>query len=83
VRYIYGVIETGRRDMTDQIRKLSANIFRITLTDDRFGQVRNSGKEWHAEVRRTHDGALVRYAGIWGSRKDAIEELQSINPIDL
>ena len=60
------------------IRKLTNNIFRITLTDEYFGQIIRDGKKWNAEIRKTETGTLVRFAGIWNSRKDAIEELESI-----
>ena len=33
---------------------------------------------WMAEIRNKETGALVRYAGIWGRKKDAVEECLSI-----
>ena len=36
-----------------------------------------NGKEinkWHADIHICSTGSLVRFAGIWNTRKDAIEE---------
>jgi hypothetical protein len=57
--------------------KLCHGIYRITLSSEHFGQVRHVGREWHAEVRQTETGNLVRYAGIWPTRQAAIDELVS------
>jgi hypothetical protein len=68
--------------MTQALRKHSPGYYRITLSDDRFGQIHRVGREWRAEVREI-DGTLVRFAGYWRSLKDATEELTSLNPLDL
>lgn len=41
-----------------------------------FGQVKKAkhGRSYDAEIRRSHDGALIRYAGIWNTRKEAFDE---------
>ena len=41
-----------------------------------FGQIIKDGRQWNAEIRRSHDGALMRYAGIWTTRKEAVEECE-------
>jgi hypothetical protein len=43
-----------------------------------FGQIKRVGREWHAEIRRGGDGELMRYAGIWSTKRDAVEECASI-----
>jgi hypothetical protein len=43
-----------------------------------FGQYKKEGREWHAEIRNTKTGDLLKYAGIWNRRRDAEEEIQSI-----
>lgn len=43
-----------------------------------FGQVHKDGREWHAEIRESWSGALVRFAGIWGTKRDAIEEVERL-----
>jgi hypothetical protein len=52
--------------------------YRIRLTPAHFGQIIRRGREWHAEVRYVDTGVLKRYAGIWGTRRDAVEELLHI-----
>jgi hypothetical protein len=67
-----------------KLRKHAPNVYRITLTPNRFGQVRKqSAKRWTAEVRDTDNGNIVRHVGVWPSLQDAVEELENINPMDL
>lgn len=50
-----------------------------------FGNVRR-GREydgelkskWYADIRKSSTGDLVRYAGIWDSKRDAVEEVTHI-----
>lgn len=60
------------------LREHCKGCYRLTLSPDRFGQIIKRGREWHAEIRNTHNGDLVRFAGIWNTRKEAVEELTSI-----
>jgi len=57
------------------IEKHAKNIFRIKLKTNkvRFGQIHKKSK-WEAEIR-DKDGNLVRYAGIWNSKKEAVDEI--------
>ena len=41
-----------------------------------FGQIRRVGREWHAEMRESVSGDLIRFAGIWKTRRDAEEEVR-------
>lgn len=66
-----------------KLRKHGSNSYRLTLSADRFGQITKKGRQWYAEVRDTNAGHIVRFAGIWSSLKDAVEELEGINPLDL
>lgn len=45
---------------------------------DWFGQVKKNGRQWFAEIRKASDCDLIQYAGIWRTKKDAIEEVESI-----
>ena len=40
------------------------------------GLVRKNGRTWEAELVR--DGRIVRFAGIWNTKRDAIEEAASL-----
>lgn len=66
-----------------KLRKHGSNSYRMTLSPDFFGQITKKGREWHAEMRETNTGVIVRFYGIWSSLKDAVDELESINPLDL
>jgi hypothetical protein len=69
--------------MNKTLRVHVPGIYRVTLSGDRFGQIKRDGREWIAEVRDTNTGTLMRFAGLWKTRKDAFEELVTINPLDL
>lgn len=64
-------------------RKQYSGCYRITLSDRCFGQITKHHREWLAEIRYTDTGDLKRYAGVWATKKAAIEELTSINKADL
>lgn len=66
-----------------EINRLYKGCWRIRLSEDRFGQVYRENGKWTARVQDTFTGSVVRYAGIWKSRRDALVELCSINPLDL
>jgi hypothetical protein len=60
------------------VSRLLAGYYRITA-DRGYANVkrdRETGK-WHGDIRN-NSGDLVRYAGIWKSKKDAVEEAQFI-----
>lgn len=61
-----------------QIKKHYEGCYRISNNGPFFGQVKKVNREWHAEIRQTETGTLVRFAGIWNTRKDAIEEIDSL-----
>lgn len=44
----------------------------------RFGQIKREGRRWTAEIRESQTGALVRFAGIWATKRDAVEECEHI-----
>ena len=54
------------------------NIYRVNHPDSttHFGQLTKKGKKWHAEIRKSSTGDLVRHAGIWNKKSDAIEEIE-------
>jgi len=60
------------------VRMHRTGVYRLSNGGDRFGQVRRVGREWHAEIRETETGTLVRFAGIWRTRRDAVEEIQHV-----
>ena len=64
------------KEMEMTLTKHYSGCYRYTRTDnaDLFGQIKKVGREWHAEIRYV-DGTLKQYAGIWSTRKDAIEEV--------
>lgn len=43
-----------------------------------FGQARRAGREWEAEIRHRDTGDLIRFAGTWASKAQAMQELQHI-----
>lgn len=56
----------------------------------RFGQVCECDKDgnkypftgkryWLAEIRDTRTGELVSFAGIWGTRREAVEEILGLH----
>ncbi|HEX6957578.1 MAG TPA: hypothetical protein VF194_06280 [Ferrovibrio sp.] len=61
-----------------QTERMTPTLTRVRCGGRLFGQIKRQGREWHAEIRRTDDGALVRHAGIWGRKADAIDEVEFI-----
>ena len=67
--------------MTNQINKIRKHYkgcYRITLTGSLFGQVKKDGSTWNAEIRSIESGNIERYAGIWNTRKEAVEEVKRL-----
>lgn len=61
-----------------KIRKHFSGCYRLTLDDNTFAQIKREGRKWSAEIRATYTGSLIRPAGIWSTRREAIEEVRSI-----
>lgn len=61
-----------------KVRRHSKGVYRVSCGGERFGQIKQAGGEWHAEIRDTESGSLIRFAGIWKTRSDAIEEVEHI-----
>ena len=66
--------------MTIEIKSKSyGSLTRISSPQTRwFGQFRKRSDGWHAEIRDHASGDLIRFAGIWRRRRDAVEEIVSI-----
>jgi len=60
------------------IEKHYQGCYRVRDGGEFFGQVKREGRTWVAEIRETNSGDLMRYAGIWSSKRDAVEECESI-----
>ena len=41
------------------------------------------GHHWRAEIRNRNTGELLRYAGVYPRLTDAVESVNTINPVDL
>ena len=61
-------------------RKHYPGCYRYTIEDlDQFGQIkRYSSHMWIAEIRYSDTGSIRRYAGMWGTRHDAEDEVQNL-----
>jgi len=57
---------TGWRRFSDGIHRYRAGGL--------FAQVRRVGRQWQGEVRWTDTGVIIRYAGLWGTLRDAKAE---------
>ena len=78
--YIFIIRKTQTEEitMTTQIKKHYPGCYRVSNGSDAFGQIRKDGRKWNAEIRKTETGEMMRFAGIWGTRKDAVEEIEHI-----
>ena len=47
------------------------------VSDDKFAHIHKDGRKWYATIRALN-GDLIRYAGIWNTLKDAIEESERL-----
>jgi hypothetical protein len=72
-------MNTGATQMQTELRtsQMYPGCFRIS-NGAHFGHVKKAGKKWHAEIRRSQDGALCQYAGIWSRKSDVVEEVESL-----
>jgi len=43
-----------------------------------FGQIKRSPGKWHAEIRHSATGDLVRFAGVWKKFRDARDEIERL-----
>jgi hypothetical protein len=57
------------------IKKHYQGCYRISNGGEIFGQIKKDGRKWIAEIRETDCGDIKRYAGIWNTKKEAIEEV--------
>ena len=64
--------------MTFKTAKHSINCHRVSNGSALFGQIKKVDREWHAEIRDTETGTLLRYAGIWNRKSDAVEDCEHI-----
>lgn len=71
--------------MTDQltaslkVEKFSRGFYRMSGENYYASIKRNSeDKKWHVVIRRQTDGTLVRFAGIWNTKRDAVEEAEHV-----
>lgn len=51
--------------------------YKLTADNGFFSNIRREGNKWHADIRKP-SGEIKRYAGIWQTRRDAIEEAKDI-----
>ena len=49
-----------------------------TMGDDHYALVNKRGREWHAEVRNNSHGDIVRFAGIWTTKHEALATASDI-----
>lgn len=61
--------------MTIEIKKYSPTTYRVVADTSIFGQIKRVDQKWHAEYRETETGTLIKFAGIWVTRQDAIDEV--------
>ena len=66
------------------LKKHRDGVFRYSLPNcEYFGQIKKiTNRKWMAEIRDSSTGALVRNAGEWSSKKDAIDEIKHILKTD-
>ena len=49
--------------------------YRVRMENsDIFGQIKRSGRKWNAEIRYTATGELKHFAGIWSTKREAVQE---------
>jgi hypothetical protein len=62
-----------------RIVRVLAGFYKVFVDRDQhdcapFANVKKAkANEWHAEIRN-HHGDIIRYAGIWKTKADAVEE---------
>jgi hypothetical protein len=65
-------------DESITLRTWYRGCYRLTLTDEIFGQIKREGTIWAATVRSTNNGGIIRFAGEWETLRDAVAELVGI-----
>ena len=64
-----------------KLEKLYTGCYRMTENHSLYmGHIKKDRKtgKWHASIKEKSTGATTRYAGIWNTRKGAIEEIEYI-----
>ena len=56
------------------VRSHYKGAYRITLDTEHFGQIKRDGAGWHATIRITDTGVILRHAGIWTTLREAVAE---------
>ena len=66
--------------LNEKLKKHRDGVFRYSIPGcDVFGQIKKiNNRKWVAEIRDVETGNLVRNAGEWKSKKEAVEEIQHI-----
>ncbi len=66
-----------------KLRKHYRGCYRFDLNDYAFGQVtKQSDGQWLAEIRVCRTGDLIKERWLWNTRRDAVEEILTTNPLD-
>ena len=66
-----------------KLRKHYRGCYRFDLDDYAFGQVtRQAGGQWFAEIRVCRTGGLIKACWLWDTRRDAVQEILTVNPLD-
>lgn len=60
-----------------KIFKVKAGSYRTETIAGFFGYIKKVDSQWHAKIY-TKDFELNRFAGVWNTRKEAIEEIETI-----
>ena len=64
-----------------KIKEHGPEIWRVSNDSDAFGQIfRRGPRKWEAEIRRTETGEMIRPAGIWATKREAIQECVDLIP---
>jgi hypothetical protein len=58
-----------------EVRRVAAGLYRMTLNDESFAEVRRQDGEWLAEVRSTKTNDVIRRTGTQTTRDAAVAEL--------
>lgn len=61
-----------------KLHKHYRGCYRTETVNGKFGQIKKVNLKWVAEIRSSDTGNLLRFAGVWSSRKDAVEEVEHI-----
>lgn len=61
-----------------KIEKLLGGWYRVSNGSYFSNVKRERTGKWSADIRRSNDGVLIQYAGIWITKREAIEEATSL-----